>query len=397
MTERPLRILTVANVPADPNSGAAGTVFHTNTALRELGHQVEEIWRPDLGAPLVSHGNLHSWLEQPRRYACAVSRACAAARFDVVMISQPQAWLAFQRLRRDGYGGALVNRSHGVELLADQAVTHWAGRLGARLARFPQSLLTPWLNGRLRAQWPLVLRAADAVVVPSRADLDFLGGRFPAEAGKVLCNHHGVGSEFLAPAPPLDAGRLQRVLYVGQHSFIKGYHCLLDILRILLPRQPGIRVTWVTQGSAHAGLRSSLPPELASRVDWRGWVPHSELPRLLDDHGIFVFPSYYEGAGKAALEAMARGLFLVSSDTGAMRDYVRDSGNGGALCPPGDPAAFAEAVLRAIAEPEVTFATAGRGRSYAAAKSWIACASGLVGLFHRLQDGPAGRSRHGGK
>ncbi|MBE9203856.1 hypothetical protein IQ218_10925 [Synechocystis salina LEGE 06099] len=75
MSPSPLRILTVADTPCDPNSGAAGTVYYTNQALRQLGHEVDEIWADDLGPRRIAHGNLHSLLEQPRAYRIAVMEA----------------------------------------------------------------------------------------------------------------------------------------------------------------------------------------------------------------------------------------------------------------------------------------------------------------------------------
>src|SRR5687767_2836556 len=40
----PLRILMMADTPADPNRGAAGTEMQTVRALRALGHEVDDIW-----------------------------------------------------------------------------------------------------------------------------------------------------------------------------------------------------------------------------------------------------------------------------------------------------------------------------------------------------------------
>ena len=39
-----VRILVGADVRPDPNPGAAGTVYATNNALRELGYEIEETW-----------------------------------------------------------------------------------------------------------------------------------------------------------------------------------------------------------------------------------------------------------------------------------------------------------------------------------------------------------------
>ena len=60
-----LRVLMMADTPADPNRGAAGTEMQTAQALRALGHDVRTIWSDELGRR-IAHGNLHLLLELPR-------------------------------------------------------------------------------------------------------------------------------------------------------------------------------------------------------------------------------------------------------------------------------------------------------------------------------------------
>ena len=101
---RPLRILVGADVPPDPNAGAAGTVWQMNQALRKRGHVVDEIWDRDLGRR-IRHGNLHYLLELPHAYARAVRERLAKASYDVIELNQPHAYLAARRHRqRHGIG-----------------------------------------------------------------------------------------------------------------------------------------------------------------------------------------------------------------------------------------------------------------------------------------------------
>ena len=46
----------------------------------------------------------------------------------------------------------------------------------------------------------------------------------------------------------------------------------------------------------------------------------------------FLYSSLFEGFGKVALEAMARGLCVIASDVGSMRDVIH-SGQDGVLIP----------------------------------------------------------------
>ena len=73
------------------------------------------------------------------------------------------------------------------------------------------------------------------------------------------------------------------------------------------------------------------------------------LVQVYDRHGVFLFPSFFEGFGKAFLEAMSRGLVVIASDVGGMHDLIRD-GENGFLVAPGDAAALAMRVPAARAE-----------------------------------------------
>ena len=46
----------------------------------------------------------------------------------------------------------------------------------------------------------------------------------------------------------------------------------------------------------------------------------------MDDADIFVFPTYSEGFSLALVEAMARGLPIITTDTGANMDMVENKG-----------------------------------------------------------------------
>lgn len=384
MTERPLRILTVANVPPDPNSGAAGTVYHTNVALRELGHDVDEIWEHDLGKRWISHGNLHSLLEQPRLYRTAVRAAVAKKEYDVIQMSQPQAWLAAQDLKARGFGGLVMNRSHGLELRVDSVLPEWHRTMEIPESRFPRSLLTPVLRKLLQGQWWKAVQYSDGVIVTCEMDRDFLISKVPAAAGKTFAVHHGVAAEFVGrPVRELAPEKLTRILYVGQHSFIKGYHVLTQVLSKALADNPQLTCTWITAKSGHAEILSLVDSAVHRQLRLEGWRPQTELIDLYDEHGIFIFPSFFEGAGKASLEALARQMYVIASDTGAMHDYIAPD-RAGALCPVGEVDAFVRAVQAAQINPQAAIAAATKGRQVAAAKSWKTCAAGLVSAYETL-------------
>jgi len=390
MSEMPLRILSMANVPPDPNSGAAGTVWHTNVALRALGHEVDELWVDDLPKRRIRHGNLHSLLEQPRSYRSALRARLRQRRYDVVQISQPQAYLAARALRQDDFGGVVVNRSHGVELRVETVVPAWHRRLGVAESRSP--LLSSALRSLLARQWRGVARDCDGVVVGCEMDRQFLLRNLGMAPERVLAAAHGVAEDFLvAPPPASDPDRWRRILHVGQFAFIKGTHVLAEVVSRTLEAEPQAEFSWVCNAANHDSARKLFPAGIVDRVRLLAQVPFADLVGLYDRHGIFLFPSLFEGFGKAAAEAMARALFVVASDEGGMHDCI-SNGRDGVLCPVGDVEAFTSATLAALRDPQRAASVGAAAAATGQRLTWGACAAKATDFYRYLL---AARQLHG--
>jgi glycosyltransferase involved in cell wall biosynthesis len=384
-----MKILIGADVSPDPNAGAAGTVVQTNEALAALGHTVEAFWAEDIGRR-IRHGNLHYALELPWRYRTLVRHRLASTGYDVVQLSQPHAYLAARDHRRRGWPGVFVNRSHGVETRSDAAMARWATGHGAPMSRLRRSA-SAVLARALRAHWRAAARWSDGMIVPCELDRQWVLEEYPLEPWRVRTIPHGVPQEFADDDPsPLDRQRLMRLLYVAQYARFKAPETVAAIANAVLPRYPGARLTWVTPATAHPTVHALLVPDAAARVDLVDWRPQSDLRAILDAHGIFLFPSYFEGAGKTCLEALARGLVVVASDNGAMRDYIRDGIDGWVL-PPGDPVPFVNVVEQSLAQVDASIHMGLRARDVGRSYTWRRCAIAALSFYRELDERRAAR------
>lgn len=100
---------------------------------------------------------------------------------------------------------------------------------------------------------------------------------------------------------------------------------------------------------------------LTAAVTFTGF--REDVPALMHAFDVFALPSRWEGLGVVFLEAMAAGTPVVASNTSAIPEVVAH-GETGILCPPGDQAAFADAIASVLADPEraVRMGQAGRER-----------------------------------
>jgi glycosyltransferase involved in cell wall biosynthesis len=86
-----------------------------------------------------------------------------------------------------------------------------------------------------------------------------------------------------------------------------------------------------------------------------------DVPQLLAAADLYVSPSLSEGAPVTHLEAMAAGTPVVATAVGGVPELI-DDGQNGLLVPAGQPEPLANAILRALDNPDVMRRLAERGR-----------------------------------
>jgi glycosyltransferase involved in cell wall biosynthesis len=333
-----MKVLMMADTPPDPNRGAAGTEVQTAHALRALGHEVDTLWADDLGRR-IEHGNLHLLLELPRTYARAAVRALREKTYDVVHVNQPHGFRAARAVHHESPGTIFIHRSHGFELSVEETLAPWRTKFGAEERSRVRRMASTALGHALARHSYAIARDADGHIVSSTRDRDFLAERLHVDREKIAVIPQAAPDDYVrTPAPPMTRERFARVLHVAQFAFFKAPMITVGAIeRLPMP------VTWVCDRAHHAGIRAMLSEEANARLELLHWTSQDELRAIYDTHGFFLFPSFFEGFGKAFLEAMSRGLVVIASDVGGMHDVIRH-GENGVLVPPGDAEVLADAV-----------------------------------------------------
>jgi glycosyltransferase involved in cell wall biosynthesis len=137
-----------------------------------------------------------------------------------------------------------------------------------------------------------------------------------------------------------------KILFIGNVIPRKGLHELIIALSSL-PRRTW-RLTVAGNFADDAGYAGRIRKLIAhaglmEQVALLGTVSDEKLAALLKDHHCLAVPSFYEGFGIVYLEAMAFGLPVIATTSGAVPEVVAD-GREGFLVPPGNKAALADRV-----------------------------------------------------
>lgn len=166
------------------------------------------------------------------------------------------------------------------------------------------------------------------------------------------------------------------VLYAGRFARYKGLADLLEAWRIV--RTQGWQLVLVGENASDDPF-GEIPDQRGVLV--RPWA--SSVQQYLDAADVFVLPSHSEGMSNALLEAMASGLAVVSSDTGAAREMIED-GRSGLIHATGAVDELAACLQRVISDDELRALLAAGARERAKAFSVESVVDQLEAVYQRL-------------
>jgi glycosyltransferase involved in cell wall biosynthesis len=111
-----------------------------------------------------------------------------------------------------------------------------------------------------------------------------------------------------------------------------------------------------------------------------GTVPEEEMAAWYAAADVLAFPSVKEGFGLAALEAMAAGVPVVTSDLPVFREWLVP-GRDALMAPIGDPEALADALSQALDDQDMRARLRAAGLRLADGYSWMASARRHLELY----------------
>ena len=185
---------------------------------------------------------------------------------------------------------------------------------------------------------------ADKIISQTQSASDYFS-EIPKEKKGIIPN--SVPKPFLYKE---DASKpLRHIVSVGRLCPNKGFDTLIKAFSRLAPSDPALRLTIYGEGVARHALEALIQRlHLTDRVNLPGTTQN--IPAILREADLFVFPSRYEGFPNALCEAMAVGLPIIASACSGTVDIVRD-GIDGRLFPIDDEKALEKLLQELLHDP----------------------------------------------
>ncbi|MGB0222819.1 MAG: glycosyltransferase family 4 protein [Luminiphilus sp.] len=405
--ERPLRIALLGYRSA-PHSGGQGIYLkYLSRSLAKLGHQVTVISGPpypelDGSVALVELPSLDLYQHglrsvTPRQLLNRLNRI---EWFSKLTGGFAEPWLFGERFTRwyaDREGSFDV--IHDNQTLADgilkiqdgktplvTTIHHpitrdYAVALAAEPKWYMRLLIHRW-HGFLRMQ-KRVAKRLNAVVTVSKASAIDIAADFAVKPEAIRVMPLGVDIDVFRPLSGVQREACRLMTTASADAPLKGLPVLLKAMALLRPQFPELTLTLIGKPKADGEARRLIDSlGLEDAIDYRHGISTEEMVACYAKATVAVVPSLYEGFGLPAIEAMACGVPLVSTDGGALPEVVGDAGK---LVNAGDEQALADAIaglLLSSSERE-QLAVAGRERA-TQEYCWDRCAERMVAYYREV-------------
>jgi|SRR5215207_4881411 len=239
----------------------------------------------------------------------------------------------------------------------DMHTAYWRSPTRRGLMQMPKHILSKVAMSMLDKERQPQLKLERVICVSARVRDILVEAGLPVQNGRII--HGGTDVDRFPGSRDrgYPSGRL-KLLYAGQLVHHKGVHTAIEAMARLINERGLNHITLTLVGSGHPDYETFLR-DLVQRehlhdfVIFHKPVSKDEMPSILEQFDILIFPSIYEEPlARMTQEAMASGLVVVGTTTGGTGEILSE-GETGLTFAPEDEDGLANQVTRLITDPDL--------------------------------------------
>ncbi len=170
----------------------------------------------------------------------------------------------------------------------------------------------------------MVCKFADAVVVPSQEEIDYLKSKYNLKDKKAKINTNWIDTDLFKPDQKIEK-KSRSIVFVGRFETQKNPLMFLESIKNI----ENLKATMIGAGSFLSEMQKFIKKNNINCQVYTDRIANNDLPEILNKHEIYVLPTRFEGGSpKTILEAMSCGLPIISTDTFGTKNAFIDKKHG---------------------------------------------------------------------
>ncbi|NLM06836.1 MAG: glycosyltransferase family 4 protein [Tissierellia bacterium] len=157
------------------------------------------------------------------------------------------------------------------------------------------------------------IRKADIFFSLGKDDAEKISDFFNIPLEKIILIGGGYDDEIFYASNKVEEGSHIELVYCGKLSFEKGVHCLLRVFDHLSKKYK-LKLTLAGSGEGKEAEEILRLAEMIGSVRVLGYITQTQVGDVFRESDIFCLPSFYEGLSLTNIEALACGLYVVTTE-----------------------------------------------------------------------------------
>ena len=235
---------------------------------------------------------------------------------------------------------------------------------------------TQEFRSRFTLQARLAAQRSDLIIAVSQFTADQVHELLRVERSRIRVVHHGCDAQVVGAA----SAREPVILFVGAIQKRKNVSALVKAFEQTRPDWKLVLAGSAGYGAEEIRAEVERSPRRGD-IEMPGYVSREALESLYSRAAIFTFPSLDEGFGIPVLEALARGIPVLTSDGSALREVAGDAAM---LVDPRDVDAIAAGLIRLTDDEELRMQLAEKGLIRSAGFTWEKAVESTWSVYREL-------------
>ncbi|WP_431125998.1 glycosyltransferase family 4 protein [Flagellimonas flava] len=240
---------------------------------------------------------------------------------------------------------------------------------------------------------PPVIRRSKKVITVSNYEKERIKKHFGFKDDRLTAIYNGVGSHFKKVANPVRLNRIKEQYQLPNNFFFflgntdpkkntKGVLKAFSDFNKIYPNKYRLVMLDYDEEELQKLLDNIDAAEIRELIHLTGYVPNTDLPALINQATIFLYPSLRESFGIPILEGMACGVPVITSNTSSMPEVAGD--DAALIVDPTRPLEITEAMRRLVEDKMLAKVLSEKGIERAKEFSWDTMAKNVLKLYEEV-------------